>query len=189
MIAPPAYDIQDFVNCPKIETAISYKDFDEKFLNNSTFHVNILKSNIESAFNDEIKKVTLLKKSTAEKAFYDAIYNFILINPSHLGLEISSDNSIFIYAKLNNYKIHFELLSDDDDYENSYNMVALNIFDKTTHVISKLVHISDAFRYILNLSSETYRINPLINTEISLSLDAYLSKRNTTKSEFFNYPY
>ena len=188
MIAPPVYNIQDIANSPKIETAISYNDFDETFLNNSTFLINILKNNIENSFNDEINKVTLFSKSTVEKAFYDVIYNFAVINPSHSGVEIASDNSLFIYAKLNDFKIHFELLS-DDDIENSYNMVALNVFDKTSHVLSKLVDISDAFKHIRSLLSNNSNYNSLVNTEISQNLNAYLSKRNTTKSELFNYPY
>ena len=155
---PPSL-ANSFLNYAKIETIYEYKkSYDDYscyqgFVNNLTFESNVLKLKLESELEHEIKKsnyLSLINKRN-RLSFSNIIDNFSNFSPIHLGVELTNSQSVFYFAIIESFKIHFEFFYDETAEDE---FVALNIFENDQHLCSQSLNINDAFDYIKSIILE-----------------------------------
>ena len=84
-------------------------------------------------------------------SFSNIIDNFSNFSPIHLGVELTNNQSVFYFAIIESFKIHFEFFYDETAEDE---FVALNIFENDQHLCSQSLNINDAFDYIKSIILE-----------------------------------
>ncbi|SFN24876.1 hypothetical protein [Salegentibacter flavus] len=151
---------------------------------NYPFNIEKILKKVVSDFSYELDKkkwfIDVVSKENLIEKFIYSISKLIKLNPSFMGVELTSSDSLFIFSKIAGVNTHLEIFFDKDNKEDNsrgYDVV-VNAYQDNEHILSQMGNIDESIRHLESiLPRETTSLLKLIHQN-----DSSISRYSLTET-------